>query len=143
MLRLLNQANRLVAAQYGTEDYLIRPLRILAFDTENYEKRLTEKIESVDEIVIYGAGSYGQIFLGYLQRCGFGNKVKSFVVSEVKGNRTDIGGVPVRPLQDDRAFIFVTASEKVQKEIEVSLVKRGYMSYWLVRVEFLDMLDET
>ena len=143
VLRLLNQANRLVAAQYGTEDYLIRPLRILAFDTENYEKRLTEKIESVDEIVIYGAGSYGQIFLGYLQRCGFGNKVKSFVVSEVKGNRTDIGGVPVRPLQDDRAFIFVTASEKVQKEIEVSLVKRGYMSYWLVRVEFLDMLDET
>jgi len=142
LLRLLDRANSLVALQYGKEDYLIRPLRILAFDKDVYEKQLTGMIEAADKIVLYGAGTYGKLFLEYLQRHGFADKVMYFAVSEARGNKTDIHGIPVCMLQDDGAFIFVTASEKAQKEIEVFLMEKGYANYGLVRVEFLDLLNE-
>lgn len=141
ILSLLLKANQIVYEQYKTEDYVIRPLAMLSFYMNPYEKKLLALINEMDEMVLYGAGKYGQIFLDYLEQHELLYKVKSFVVSEIKEDKTYVRGIPVNQLKDEKAFIFITAGRKNQEEIKLFLDKMGYKNYELVKTEFLDLLD--
>lgn len=141
ILSLLLKANQIVYEQYKREDYVIRPLKMLSFYMNPYEKKLLALINETDEIVLYGAGKYGQIFLDYLEQHELLYKVKSFVVSEIKGDKAYVRGIPVNQLKDEKAFIFVTAGRKNQEEIKVFLDKKGYKDYEFVKTEFLELLD--
>ena len=140
VLRLLDKANQMILGKSSTEEQ-IRPLRILSFDVKTYEKRLFGILEALDEFVIYGAGAYGQVFFAFLKRYGFQEKAKSFVVSDMRGNKRFVEEIPVCILRDEKRFIFVTASQAAQKEIENYLIEKGCGNYELVRVEFLDLIS--
>lgn len=143
VLRLLDIANQIALEKCDKKEQ-IRPLRILSFDVKAYEKKLFGIMEALDEFVIYGAGAYGQVFLSFLRKHGFREKAKSFVVSDTKGNRRFVEDIPVcalRDMSDKKGFIFVTASQAAQKEIENLLIQEGHGNYELVRVEFLDLIS--
>lgn len=141
ILSLLLKANQIVYEQYRTEDYVIRPLKMLSFYMNPYEKRLLALINETDEIVLYGAGKYGQIFLDYLEQHELLYKVKSFVVSDIKEDKAYVRGIPVNQLKDEKAFIFVTVGRKNQEQIKLFLDKMGYKNYEFVKTEFLELLD--
>jgi len=140
VLELLEKANQMVLEKNGTKEQ-IRPLRILSFDVKDYEKKLCGIMEALDEFVIYGAGAYGQVFLAFIKRHGLREKVDSFVVSDMKGNRRFVEDIPVCALRNEKRFIFVAASQAAQKEIVNSLTEKGYGNYELVMVEFLDLIS--
>lgn len=140
VLKLLEKANQMILGEKGIKEQ-IRPLRVLSFNVTAYEKKLFGILEDLDEFVLYGAGAYGQVFLAFLKRYGFREKVKSFVVSDTKRNSRFVEDIPVCALQDEKRFIFVTASQAAQKEIENYLIEKGYVNYEPVRVEFLDLVS--
>lgn len=143
ILKLLLQVNQIVCEQYKSEDYIIRPIQTLVFYSNLYERELLKVLAELDKIVLYGAGRYGRIFLAYLKRRGFGCKVKSFVVSDLKGNEDSVDGIPVCTLQEgEDAFIFVTAGEKIQKDVKCILDQKGIINYRLVKTQFLDLIDD-
>lgn len=141
ILKILLQANQIVREQYKCEDYIISPIQTLVFYSNLYERELLNMLEGLGKIVLYGAGRYGRIFLAYLKKHGFSNKVKSFVVSNLKENEDFVDGIPVRTLQDEDAFIFVTAGERIQADVKHILDQKGYKNYILIKTEFLDLID--
>lgn len=142
ILKLLLKANRIAASQKGDADYIIKPLQGLLKDMGQYGRRILEEIEKEKEIALYGAGQAGQVFFQYLKNNYASDKVVAFVVSEQKGNRHQIEGVPVIPLQDLKKEIpiFVTARENVQGEIAAYLNENQYRSFRLVDDDFLCMI---
>lgn len=146
MLELLVQINHIVGEKMGTQDYVIRPLRLILFHREAYEDFLIWKIKQKKKIAIYGAGKLGHAFLLFLEDKNLIDRVGHIVVSEYGGNESVIWGIPVISLKDFQKehedFIFVTVGEMYQEEIKGLLEQKEYKDYYIVREEFLHMLAE-
>lgn len=147
ILKLLLEANQIVGDQKGEVAYVIKPLRGLLKNMCQYERRLLEKIEAEKEIVLYGAGQFGQAFFQYLKRSHVSEKVTAFVVSERKENQACVEGVPVITLQElqkkKEKFMFVTVRENIQGEIVKYLEENGYRNYELIEDDFFcRLVDE-
>ncbi len=146
MLELLVQINHIVGGKMGTQDYVIRPLRLILFHREAYEDFLIWKIKQKKKIAIYGAGKLGHAFLLFLEDKNLIDRVGHIVVSEYGGNESVIWGIPVISLKDFQKehedFIFVTVGEMYQEEIKGLLEQKEYKDYYIVREEFLHMLAE-
>lgn len=146
IVKLLIEANQIIGDQKGKPDYVIKPLRGLLKNMCQYERRLLERIEAEREIVLYGAGQFGQAFFQYLKRSHVSEKVAAFVVSDRKDNGSRIGGVPVITLQElqkkEEKLIFVTVREDIQGEIARYLEENGYKNYELVEDDFFCRIAE-
>lgn len=146
MLKLLIRANEIICGRKGDPDYVIKPLRGLAKNLYRYEKGLLERIGREGEIVIYGAGQFGRTFLDYLERNRLAGKVAAFAVSDLKGNRARIGGVPVVPLRElgkgRGARIFVAVREDFHGEVAEFLDGSGYGNYEFIDDDFYSMVLE-
>lgn len=141
ILKLLMQANEIICRQKGDFDYSIKPLRMILLCVEQYEKKLLEKIKNENNIVIFGAGKYGQAFLRFLKKNHVLDKVVYVIVSNLKGNDREIESIPVITFDElqriGKIKIFITVGEKIQSEIKEYLEKNQYQQYEIVRDEFL------
>lgn len=86
-------------------------------------------------VYVYGAGNWGRIALRTLNKRGV--TVKSFVVSEMRDNKSDIDGVAVIPVEDisfDKdAFCIIAVSSKSERTyIQRKLIEKGLMSFALL-----------
>lgn len=147
ILRLLIRINDMVEEQMETEDYVIRPLRLILFNKKSYEECLIKQIKETRTIAVYGAGRFGHEFLDFLEKNHLLEKVEHIVVSEYGKNESEIQGISVVSLKDFQrdhgtASIFVTVGEAYQREIKDLLEENGYRDYYIVREEFLHMLGE-
>lgn len=146
-LKLFMQANQIIGEQKHEPDYVIKPLGGLLKNMCQYGKKILEKTESEGEIVLYGAGKFGQLFFQYLKKHHLSDKVSAFVVSKGTGNPLGIQGVPVISLQElakeKEPFMFVTVRENLQGEIEKYLEENQYRNYELVDDDFFCMVLET
>lgn len=146
ILKLLIRANEIICEQNGEQDYVIKPLSGMLKNIYQYEKDTLEKISKENEIVLYGAGQFGQVFFDYLKRNGLSKKVAAFVVSDLKGNRLQIDGVPVMTLQDlkkrGEIRMFVTVREDFQEEITKYLNENEYKNYEFIDDDFYSMVLE-
>lgn len=140
-LKLFMQANQIICDQKNEPDYMIKPLRGLLKNMYQYGKKILEKTESEDEIVLYGAGQFGQLFFQYLKKYNLSDRVFAFVVSDLNNNQNRIAGIPVITLQElkkeeKEIFMFVTVRENIQKEVKKYLEKNQYRNYELVDDDF-------
>lgn len=143
-LKLLIQANEIICDQKKEPDYMIKPLKGLLKNMCRYEIGILERAESENEIFLYGAGKFGQVFFQYLKKHHLSNKVSAFVVSDLAGNQLRVEEVPVIPLREltkeKEPFIFVTVREDIQGEIEKYLEENQYRNYELVDDDFFCMI---
>lgn len=141
ILRLLMEANQIICHQKREPNYIIKPLCMILLYINQYETKLLERIREKDEIVLYGAGRYGQAFLKFLKRNHLFDKVVYIVVSDLKGNEFCIENIQVITLHDlqEKAemLILVTVREELQSEIKDYLDKNHYYQYEMVKDEFL------
>lgn len=140
-LKLFMQANQIICDQKNEPDYMIKPLRGLLKNIYQYGNEILEKTESEDEIVLYGAGQFGQLFFQYLKKYNLSDRVFAFVVSDLNNNQDRIAGIPVITLQElkkeeKEIFMFVTVRENIQKEVKKYLEKNQYRNYELVDDDF-------
>lgn len=146
ILKLLLEANQIISNQKTDQDYIIKPLQGLFKNMCQYERRLLARIEAEKEIVLYGAGQFGQVFYQYLKRSHVSEKVVAFVVSDRKGNQTRIEGVPVITLWElqkkEEKLMLVTVRENIQGEIVTYLEKNGYKNYELIEDDFFCRIVE-
>lgn len=141
ILKLLMQLNQIISEKYENPNYIIKPLYNLLLNMYYYEKNLLEKIKRQKEIVLYGAGEFGQVFLEYLKKNKLSEKVNTFVVSNLRGKKYQIDGIPVINFQDleqkEEKFIWITVVGIAQKEIEKYLNEKNYKMYESVEEGFL------
>lgn len=140
ILELLVKANRMICEKIADTGYMIRPLRGLLFYTGEYEEKLLQKLCKEKEIVLYGAGWLGKIFLSYLKKNHLTDNLMAFVVSDIKGNEKEIEEIPVitlRELENKKPYILVVVGENYQAEVEKELKKNNYENYEIVKDEFL------
>jgi hypothetical protein len=128
----------------GNYHYVIRPLRLILFSFTLYEKELLHRIETQDEIALYGAGMITKAFVSYLKERDLLKKVTLIFVSNLTGNESWINGIPVRQLQsygkEKERFVLVTVGEKIAAEIVTSLEQNGYTNYEVLSDIFGDLL---
>lgn len=133
ILKLLLQANQLICEKYRKPDYVIKPLRVILFSMERYERELFHKIRSEKELALYGAGKITKAFLRCLKAKGLFDKTVNIVVSDLAGNPSQIEGIPVISLQDflreKEAFLLVTVGRTFAEEIANGLQQNGYSHY--------------
>ena len=81
ILNLLIEINSIVI---NKRNKILRPLvyvqKCVQYKNDKYEKELCDDINNSEEIIIYGAGHYGQLFYDFLLRHGLESKVSRFVV---------------------------------------------------------------
>lgn len=146
ILRLLTQANQIICDQKKNPNYIIRPLRAVLLYIDQYEKKLIQKIRGYGELVLYGAGRYGQSFLEFLERNSCLDKVSYIVVSDIKGNFFQIKNIPVITLCDLQRMgekpMLVAVGEQLQPEIEEYLDRNHYYQYEVLKDEFLDIISK-
>ncbi len=146
VLKLLIQANKLICDYYEDESYVILPLRTLLFCMNQYpdRKNLLRMVEKKGEIVLYGAGKYGRLFFKFLKRNNLHRKVSAFVVSDMKGNETQIEGIPVIALREflegEEKTVFVTVRGGLLGEVKKNLTENGYKNYKIIKEEFLHVI---
>lgn len=145
ILRLLMQANQIICDQEKKPDYIIRPLRAILLYIDQYEKKLLKRIREHNEIVLFGAGRYGKVFLKFLKRNGCLDKVNYVVVSDLKGNLLQVEGISVITLGDLQKIgekpMLVTVGEQLQPEVKGYLCENNYCQYEIIRDEFLFILS--
>jgi len=143
ILKLLMQANQIICDYYGDESYVIQPLSTMMFCINQYPAReaMIRVIEEQEEIVLYGAGTYGKLFLDFLKRNHLKTRLSAFVVSDVNKNESQIEGIPVIAFHDflkgDGKMLFVTVRERFVCEVKEILAQSGYQNYKIVKEEFL------
>lgn len=143
VLVLLIQANQMVSDYYKEKSYVIQPIRTLLFcmNQSLYRDRLIHMVKRQEKIAVYGAGKYGKLFLEFLKKNNLHSRVSVFVVSDLKGNETEIKGIPVIELQDfskEKACqMFVSVRRGVLDEIKRKLDEIKQCSYTVVKEEFL------
>lgn len=141
ILKLLMRANQIICDQRHNPDYIIKPLRAVLLYVDQYEKKLLQRVKDKNEIVLYGAGKYGRVFLDFLKRNHLLNKLVYIVVSDLKKNERQIEHVPVITLHDLQKIgqkpMFVTVGEKIQPEVKEYLDRNCYQQYEIVKDEFL------
>lgn len=146
IIKLLMRANHIICSQMKSFNYIIRPLRIVLLYIDQYEKKLMQEINEYDEIVLYGAGRYGQAFLEFLQWNGCLEKVSYIVVSDLKGNLSQIKNISVITLRDLQKIgekpMLVAVGEQLQSEVEDYLSRNQYCQYEIIKDEFLYMISE-
>ncbi|MCI8598690.1 MAG: glycosyltransferase family 2 protein [Lachnospiraceae bacterium] len=144
LLELLMNTNQIVRNYLGNYHYVIRPLRLILFSFTLYEKELLHRIETQDEIALYGAGMITKAFVSYLKERDLLKKVTLIFVSNLTGNESWINGIPVRQLQsygkEKERFVLVTVGEKIAAEIVTSLEQNGYTNYEVLSDIFGDLL---
>ncbi len=144
LLELLMNTNQIVRNYLGNYHYVIRPLRLILFSFTLYEKELLHRIETQDEIALYGAGMITKAFVSYLKERDLLKKVTLIFVSNLTGNESWINGIPVRRLQsygkEKERFVLVTVGEKIAAEIVTSLEQNGYTNYEVLSDIFGDLL---
>jgi len=123
---------------------MVRWLDMIAEEKERYLKDVAKEAEKRHGIVIYGAGGYGKNLARFLQENGF--KPRAFCVTELKGNRREEYGIPIRSLKDileerqDDVYLIAAESPKNQAIIG-TLKEHGITSYIDITPHFFQMLD--
>lgn len=143
ILELLMKANQIIQKKY---DYTIKPLRKILFSETGYQKQILKKITDQKEIVLYGAGKYARIFLRFLENQKCLDKVANLVVSDMKGNDSQIEGIPVISLKDYqqgiRRYMFIATGEGLQREISDNLKRYDGIRYEAIDDFFLKSLEK-
>lgn len=144
ILKLLIKIYSIVNSENKSGDYVIRPLRRLLL--YQCEKNLLRKIEKQDNIALYGAGKLGKAFYLYLEKNGLNNRIVNFFVSNLQGEYRFVYNVPVLEIQPNMCkgniFIYVTAGNGFQKEIEKYLLEKGFNNYEIIDEELLNIIAE-
>lgn len=146
MLQLLINVNQIINRFYDRKSYVIQPLRTLVFGINqySYRKALIDKISRKSKIALYGAGKYGKLFFLFLKQNHLQNKVVCFVVSDLRGNPSEIEGVPVvilnEFLQQKRSCIFITVRGGIREEVKQILDRNKYDEYEIIQEEFLHVI---
>ena len=143
ILNLLLQANQVVAEQLGDLDYIIRPIRMLLYPMNQYEKKLLQKIDETNKLAIYGAGHFAKLFLLFLKKKNLLGKIENIVVSDLKGNQSEIEGIPVISFQqfsqERKMSLLIVVGGKIQREISDFLKQNNIDDFDVVEDVFLDM----
>lgn len=144
ILQLLLQANQLIAEQSGNMNYIIRPLRILLYPLNHYEKKLLQKVKGTNRLAIYGAGHFSKIFLSFLKKKDLIDKIECIVVSDLDGNKDQIEGIPVITFQhfikEKKMPLLLAVGEKLQKEVADYLKQNDFNDFDVVEEFFLEMV---
>lgn len=144
LLKLLMKANRIISAEHGKPDFIIKPLRLILFSAEQYEEKLVQRIKSEGEIALYGAGKITRKLLQFIKDRNLQGNIKAIVVSDMEGNETHIEGIPVVPLENFSEkkdyFLLVTVGKKIAEEIAMHLNQNGYTNYEVIHELFGEML---
>ena len=143
---ILQSINRLVQDYYGDETYLLRVLQMMmskaASYCTQYEELLNKKIQSLNHIVIYGAGRYAKNFLRYLEERQMLDKVTYIVVSSRNSNDEKLFGIDVIDMDifmENRTdeYVFVAVGAMNHEEIEEILRKNQCYDFELMDDAFL------
>lgn len=149
MLKLLLQANEIIAERFQNPELVIRPLRMLLekakWAEENYEVWLRQEIREGKTIAIYGAGKMAKRFLRYLRRNDLLGKVSVILVSELNGNESRIEGIPVIAVRDyliGRAeLVLIAAGGIFHKDIIKQLEEHHVDNFEILDDVFLNKLQ--
>lgn len=144
IIEKLQQLNNVIRKIKEDTNYIIRPLRGLLLYVNQYDCKIIRKIKAYDEVILYGAGRYGQLFLEFLEERNCLEKVSTIVVTEQKNNKSELRGIKVKALKDLKkhkdSLVLVAAGENFQQEMEQILRKHGYRNYEMIRDEFLYLM---
>lgn len=144
ILKLLLQANQIICDKYGRQKYIIKPLRLILFSAERYERELLQKMKVEEEIALYGAGRFAKAFLRYLKNNNLLKKVKTIIVTDVAGNASELEGIPVTSFQEflrmKGCFVFVCVAAKAAQEIAENLKQNRYDNYGVINEIFGEQL---
>lgn len=97
--------------------------------------RYQRVIGGFQDIIIYGAGTYGRKAYATLKRIGAANRVAYFAVTDLKGNPTSLFGVPVAEFASlskefcQKALVIAAAKEDVRAQIVRNIESLGYRHY--------------
>ncbi len=142
LLELLMEANNRISIKNHKPNYVIRPLKMLLFSEKQYEDELLTQIEQQESISIYGAGKFGKEFLFFLKSKGQLGKVKNIIVSDRKGNVSQVEGISVIELKEfletKSGRVFVAVGGNYKREITNSLEEKGYTDFEIVEEIFLE-----
>lgn len=142
ILNLMVQINGIIHSD--ATGHIIRPLQWILLYV--YEKALLRRIGGEDKIALYGAGRYGEKFLGFLQKNDLLQKVSCVIVSTLKGNAYEIQRIPVKGLSDyiqdtKGEKVLVTVAQRFQEEITDCLCENGCKNYEVISHEFLNAIN--
>lgn len=146
---LLLSINNMVQTYLQDEEYLLGVLQMLMKNSslycKEYNRIIYEKIVSMEQIAVYGAGKYAKNFLRYLEDKSLLDKVKYIVVSSCSNNDETIWGKQVIDLEtfimcENRVHIFVAVGATYHKDIEDRLIEKQYLSYELLDDAFLGQI---
>ena len=133
------RANQIINQKCELSDYIVRPIRIIAYYSE-FEGKLFQKISEQQEIALYGAGKLTKTFLRYLKLKNLFEKVTTIVVSDLNENVSQIEEIPVISLSEflkvKHCFVVISVGNKIAKEIENALKENGYTNYLLLDNSF-------
>lgn len=141
IIRLLVEINNMVVKKRGRA---ILPLEYIQecvqYKNDKYENELCNSIDESKEIIIYGAGHYGQLFYDFLMRYGLNKKVSRFVVScDICENF--VKGLPVTLIADIKQKnipIYIAVDGMPQNEIYEKLLQEGYINICKVNIFRID-----
>lgn len=103
---------------------------------------LLERLKNTDNIIIYGAGDYGQVVLEYLENLGVYTEKKIHIAVSKKEdkqqNTTDKiggGGIPIREIDELRDYcnsslVIVAVSKEKQRSMIEKLLNIGFENYF-------------
>ncbi|RKI87614.1 glycosyltransferase family 2 protein [Parablautia intestinalis] len=108
------------------------------------EKRdcLVAKCHEAKEVVIYGAGVAGKLFLEkYKKEC---SRLAGFAISKKDVDESFINGYPLKEISeyDKDAFVVVVANQKNAEEMMRNLEKLDYKNLFYIEYTGLKMLEE-
>lgn len=141
ILNLLIEINSIVI---NKRSKILRPLvyvqKCVQYKNDKYEKELCDDINNSEEIIIYGAGHYGQLFYDFLLRHGLESKVSRFVVSNDICQNV-VKGLPVVLLADVKEKnkpIYIAVDGLPQNEIYEALMQQSYDKVYKVNILCID-----
>lgn len=109
--------------------------------------QLNDKLESEQNIVIYGAGKVTEIFLQWLtqNKLSVLKKVKCILVRSLQNNPKELFGIPVCELNRTEdlhnAEVIVATREKFQRAILEDLADGSYLNISLISTKLYDNLS--
>lgn len=149
-LSLLWEINDMVRNVLSKPDYMVRPLQfLLEEDTDfylHYECDLLEKIRSLPDIYLYGAGGMARKFIQYVRREGLQDKIRGIIVSKRAEDNKSLEGIPIYSVDelelDADATIFVAVGAVFHQEILDNLDRNGLYYRIILDSIFLEELPE-
>lgn len=98
-----------------------------------YSSELIDKICSIENIIIYGAGIMGKALKMCLEAAPYNKKIECFLVKDIIGNPKIIDGIPVKSISDCNYYkereIIVALNEKNMSSAILDLESAGFARY--------------